>query len=78
MRVAARAAFLVGGGKLFGRDHHGQLQHQRYQRQDAGHMARDQGDGNTQDREGKGEVVAAERVQDIDTAGEHRIRSFSL
>jgi len=78
LRIAAGWTLLVGGGEPLGRDHHAQLQQQRHQRQDAGLMARDQGDGNAQRRERKGEIMAAKRVQDIDAAGEHRVAGLFL
>lgn len=77
MRIAA-GTILVGGGELFARDHHSQLQQQRYQPQDAGLMTRDQGGGGAQDREGKGKIMAAQCIQDIDAAGEYRIAELFL
>ena len=78
MRIAAGRAVLVGGGELLGGDHHRHLQQQRHQRQDARLGAREQGGRHAQNREGQGEIVAAERVQDIDTPGEHRVGAFLL
>jgi hypothetical protein len=78
MRVAAFAAVLVGGGELFGGDHHGDLQQQRHQWQHAGRMSRDQGGGHAQHGKGQGEIMPAERIQDIDAAGIDRVRASVL
>lgn len=78
LRIAAGRAVLVGGGELLGGDHHHNLQQQRHQRQHARGIAREQGGGHAQDREGQGEVMAAERVQDIDTLGKDRVGTFLL
>lgn len=72
--IAALAAALVGGGELFGGDHDRHLDQQRREGQGTRRIARQEGCGHAEHAEGEGEIVAAQRIQDIDASGEDRAR----
>ena len=73
LRVAAEPAAPVGGGQLFRRDDDGDLERERDERKQICVCA-EKRHRNAQRGERKREIVAAERVKDIDAAGERSAR----
>ena len=74
MQAGILAAGFVGCGELFSGDDHGHLQQQGRHRQQAQPVAGQKRGRHAQNREGQGEIMAAERVQDFDAAGEYSLR----